>query len=92
MVKNTGRRRFIGSYLPFSAAVWVDINKFGSLKVPRITGSIRSIFSKPLYYGGNPVIRRRWKVWAVLLVLHSLPHSVVEVVVARLDHLGYQLS
>ena len=27
---------------------------------------------------------------AVLLALHSLPHSVVEVVVARLDHLGYQ--
>ena len=63
IVKNTGRRRFIGSYLPFSAAVWVNINKFGSLKVPCIMGSIRSIFSKPLYYGGNPVIRRRWKVW-----------------------------
>ena len=29
---------------------------------------------------------------AVLLALHSLPHSVVEVVVARLDHLGYQLK
>ena len=29
---------------------------------------------------------------AVLLALHSLPHSVVEVVVARLDHLGYQLQ
>ena len=27
----------------------------------------------------------------LLLALHSLPHSVVEVVVARLDHLGYQL-
>ena len=29
----------------------------------------------------------------LLLTLHSLPHSVVEVVVvvARLDHLGYQL-
>ena len=29
---------------------------------------------------------------AVLLALHSLSHSVVEVVVARLDHLGYQLE
>ena len=29
---------------------------------------------------------------AVLLALHSLPHSVVEVVVARPDHLGYQLK
>ena len=28
----------------------------------------------------------------LLLALHSLPHSVVEVVVARLDHLGYQLK
>ena len=28
----------------------------------------------------------------LLLALHSLPHSVVEVVVARLDHLGYQLQ
>ena len=28
----------------------------------------------------------------LLLTLHSLPHSVVEVVVARLDHLGYQLK
>ena len=28
----------------------------------------------------------------VLLALHSLPHSVVEVVVARLDHLGYHLK
>ena len=29
---------------------------------------------------------------AVLLALHSLPHNLVEVVVARLDHLGYQLQ
>ena len=29
---------------------------------------------------------------AALLALHSLPHSVVEVVVARLDHLGNQLK
>ena len=28
----------------------------------------------------------------LLLALHSLSHSVVEVVVARLDHLGYQLE
>ena len=28
----------------------------------------------------------------LLLALHSMPHSVVEVVVARLDHLGYQLK
>ena len=28
----------------------------------------------------------------LLHALHSLPHSVVEVVVARLDHLGYQLK
>ena len=28
----------------------------------------------------------------LLLALHFLPHSVVEVVVARLDHLGYQLK
>ena len=28
----------------------------------------------------------------LLPTLHSLPHSVVEVVVARLDHLGYQLE
>ena len=28
----------------------------------------------------------------LLLALHSLPHSVVEVVVARLDHLGYELK
>ena len=28
----------------------------------------------------------------LLLALHSLSHSVVEVVVARLDHLGYQLK
>ena len=28
----------------------------------------------------------------LLLTLHSLPQSVVEVVVARLDHLGYQLK
>ena len=28
----------------------------------------------------------------LLPTLHSLPHSVVEVVVARLDHLGYQLK
>ena len=28
----------------------------------------------------------------LLLALHSLPLSVVEVVVARLDHLGYQLK
>ena len=28
----------------------------------------------------------------LLLALHSLPHCVVEVVVARLDHLGYQLK
>ena len=28
----------------------------------------------------------------LLLALHSVPHSVVEVVVARLDHLGYQLK
>ena len=27
----------------------------------------------------------------LLLTLYSLPQSVVEVVVARLDHLGYQL-
>ena len=59
IVKNTGRRRFIELYLPFSAAVWVNVNKFDSLKVPRITGSIRSIFSKPPYYRENPVIRSR---------------------------------
>ena len=29
---------------------------------------------------------------AVLLALYSLPHSVVEVVVAMLDHLGNQLQ
>ena len=29
---------------------------------------------------------------ALLLPLHSLPHSVVEVVVAMLDHLGNQLQ
>ena len=28
----------------------------------------------------------------LLLSLHYLPHSVVEVVVARLDHLSYQLK
>ena len=28
----------------------------------------------------------------LLLALHSLSHSVVEVVVARLDHLGYHLK
>ena len=28
----------------------------------------------------------------LMLALHSLPHSVVEVMVARLDHLGYQLK
>ena len=28
----------------------------------------------------------------LLLTFHSLPHSVVKVVVARLDHLGYQLK
>ena len=28
----------------------------------------------------------------LLLALHSLSHSVVEVVVARLDHLSYQLE
>ena len=28
----------------------------------------------------------------LLLALHSLPPCVVEVVVARLDHLGYQLK
>ena len=28
----------------------------------------------------------------LLLALHSLPHCVVEVVVARLDHLGHQLK
>ena len=28
----------------------------------------------------------------LLLALHSLSHSMVEVVVARLDHLGYQLD
>ena len=28
----------------------------------------------------------------LLLALHSLPHYVAEVVVARLDHLGYQLK
>ena len=28
----------------------------------------------------------------LLLAVHSLPHCVVEVVVARLDHLGYQLE
>ena len=37
IVKNTGGWTSIGSYLPFSAAVWVNINKFGSLKVPRIS-------------------------------------------------------
>ena len=29
---------------------------------------------------------------AVLLAMHSLSHSVVEVVVARFDHLGYKLE
>ena len=29
---------------------------------------------------------------AGLVLLHSLPHPVVEVVVARLDHHGYQLK
>ena len=28
----------------------------------------------------------------LLLTFHSLPHSVVKVVVARIDHLGYQLK
>ena len=28
----------------------------------------------------------------LLLALHSVPHSVVEVVVARLNHLAYQLK
>ena len=30
--------------------------------------------------------------YCCLLTLHSLPHYVVEVVVARLHHLGYQLK
>ena len=50
-MKNTGRRRFIELYLPFSAAVWVNINKFGSFTVP----ILRIIFSKPLYYRRNTV-------------------------------------
>ena len=59
IVKNTGRGRYIEIYFPFSAVIWVNINKFGSLKDPRITGSIWKIFSKSPYYEGNPVIQRR---------------------------------